>query len=1567
MANCVNKSLPEFKEMATKMGISPVVLAAKISVWQEDNGIDKWPTPADIVPTIPDKLEDKLKEWFNVAGVQYTPVDNVEGAVARADTLRGILEVVEGRKDITTLLEEAAHFLVDMLPENHPILQTMMSTITKTDMYAKVVEEYSEAYEGNENKLKKEAIGKLIAQEVLNQYSQSIESEYTKSKFKKFTDAILNWIKAKFRFLSSNTVYQETEAYKLTAQLILDKNKTQELINLGGLKKYSESNWNSDISDYYYQLSTNAEATRDTIIDRLSKLKATLTPDKTGYITVAGRKMKFRVSDHVKDFYRRVFKSRDLSDTESNYRRLKGTFIHKIEQILVNRLMNGQPISERFTIDEAKADLLNDDEFVMGQKEFGDELWALGSNGFMNLRDGVKGILDQINTKSKEIQKLSNTQQGFTVFTEVSVYDEDSDTAGTIDLLVVYPNGTVGIYDYKSMNFFKSKEVSTYKLQAFEIQLDWYKRILIQNYGVQDFAETRIVPIEVRLNSTGKVSEINMDNKDYLEQIPIKEFTGNKSFDEELQKLYGYIDTLRAKLKQDYKDEGTKLRLFRIEKAVREIIINKEITFLNDEVKSMAEEFNNRSKIDSTSPGANPITDEDLNEMIDFINNTKGIISRFDEYLGSNLTKEQAAMTDSLLGIISKIEGRLFDKAGELANKVLPNQDINTPHKQLGFFSRIFNPTFDIDSPIIKKIQKLIQDMSFSVVTELNTLVEEISAKKDNLEKWASSKGISLLDAYKLMINEKTGNLVSTLSSEYYADMNKQMAIGGIERTNWFNKYYTFDKAKFTDFYNRRLQEVIIQYPGKYNQAKREAILKSLNEKYNAEVNTSAINENNRFLKINLDKIPKKYFNEKWLNIQAKGNEILKEFYDSYIDYNLKFAQLTGRDINKNFVAEIRKDALSRAISNGLGSLFNVKGIFMEMMEVRAEDPMSGSVDTSTGEVIPAIPLLFTNPLTSGLSSSETKAIEAQAAQKYTKGSEEYLEYARYLFDRVTRDKGLKTKSYDLTHSLILFAKSAYTFKHLRESEAYVKNLKYFVENGGGRTNIIDGGGAPITNKFTNKMMTVMGVPTSEVDLLENIIQGVWYGRSVLDKDRIFNEKSVTDSEGNVIGRSTGFSKNKSIRNLMQYVSIRALGLNPFAAVGNMIGTRSNLMMLAIEGNAITKANLMQATTNAYKDREKYFAGVEILQPYAHNRANEIANDLSATKLERMLTVDNAFILMKHPDEQIDRLITNSMLLNYGVSPEGRILNLSKLPDKTKSLYEHLVKENNSWKFEGVSQEELAKFRVAIFKKANKIKGSTPEYMKASYSRTLTGQVLMHFRSWMPGLISTRFKDVSYDPEMEELDAGRFRVFWGELVNSGGFAQGLKEFTTLATEVATFGYGGLKKTNIKASQIAFDKFKLTNPEEAKQLTLDDFVQLRTAKLKGMAAELRMYFLMAMLVMLAKSMIPDDEKKDVMSVNFSRFVARNSYLMANRGFLELSFFLQPSSVKQILKQPIPLASVLFDGELILRNTITESYELLSGDVNKQDKSPWTYYFVTRAVPVGKTAADTFDIYDSFKTK
>ena len=47
--NCVNYKNKDVQELAEELNLHPALAAAKIAVWQRNNGVDKWPTKEDLL------------------------------------------------------------------------------------------------------------------------------------------------------------------------------------------------------------------------------------------------------------------------------------------------------------------------------------------------------------------------------------------------------------------------------------------------------------------------------------------------------------------------------------------------------------------------------------------------------------------------------------------------------------------------------------------------------------------------------------------------------------------------------------------------------------------------------------------------------------------------------------------------------------------------------------------------------------------------------------------------------------------------------------------------------------------------------------------------------------------------------------------------------------------------------------------------------------------------------------------------------------------------------------------------------------------------------------------------------------------------------------------------------------------------------------------------------------------------------------------------------------------------------------------------------------------------------
>lgn len=190
-----------------------------------------------------EELNAKMLGFFNSIGVDYKLVENLTdrngnpiNAIAKADLINKVVQAVEGKIKVDTLPEEAAHFFVEMLPDNHPLLLRMMDQIKDYPETQEVFEQYNDIYDGSYDKLIKEAIGKVIAKEIVGAFNSPQRNktkqvrhwwsalwEYVKDLFRKGDKQQLNAFReAADRILSSqviewNPVNLPTSALKETS------------------------------------------------------------------------------------------------------------------------------------------------------------------------------------------------------------------------------------------------------------------------------------------------------------------------------------------------------------------------------------------------------------------------------------------------------------------------------------------------------------------------------------------------------------------------------------------------------------------------------------------------------------------------------------------------------------------------------------------------------------------------------------------------------------------------------------------------------------------------------------------------------------------------------------------------------------------------------------------------------------------------------------------------------------------------------------------------------------------------------------------------------------------------------------------------------------------------------------------------------------------------------------------------------------------------------------------------------------------------------------------------------
>lgn len=153
---------------------------------------------------------DKLHDFLDQVGVKVESVTNivVNGEVLSANGLASPLEklvqYVEG-KEGTVLPEEAMHIAVALIEKSNPALyKELVDAVQEYDMYNKVVDEYSKLHTYQKNgrpdfeKLKNEAVAKVLVEHVIRKNEGSVEKPGNLKKVESLWSKIIKFFKTLF-------------------------------------------------------------------------------------------------------------------------------------------------------------------------------------------------------------------------------------------------------------------------------------------------------------------------------------------------------------------------------------------------------------------------------------------------------------------------------------------------------------------------------------------------------------------------------------------------------------------------------------------------------------------------------------------------------------------------------------------------------------------------------------------------------------------------------------------------------------------------------------------------------------------------------------------------------------------------------------------------------------------------------------------------------------------------------------------------------------------------------------------------------------------------------------------------------------------------------------------------------------------------------------------------------------------------------------------------------------------------------------------------------------------------
>lgn len=903
--------------------------------------------------------------------------------VARVNFLKKLVEVAQGRADESTLPEESAHIIVELLGDDNLLIKSMMNKITNYKLYDTTFEEYKSipAYlneDGTPNidKIKKEAIGKLIAQYIVNNYKGE-ETESALKTARTWWESVKKILQKLLKSVNLNELASKLDPFSEVAGKILKGDISGEVNSI----------------EEYYQASTDIQKS---IISGIEKVQSRIVKDENAEIdryTVDGQKGYKSATEVSKGDYQERMKGVKIDKkTQERYdsQRDAGTLAHTLLADI---------IASNFSEENKHINRLSASEIAKNRSLYDALYYGQPSD------KGRTGGLDNLINIAKV--------EGSVLMAEVMIANTKTKRVGTIDLLKINKDGTYDIYDYKTRG---KKDLHINKVKEYNKQINEYIKILEAGDSTLGIIpgkvkKRRILPIVTKTNKNKPI------NFAFTNPLPlISEKTNIDELDLFIQRLLDQIQALENKIQSRLtSEEKDKYQLQIVNK--RNLIIRLQLT--KDFTSIKEEAFKDLSSIDSLVSSS----EFDLTRNWREINDILTFYMDISRYAPDEVKKG----IDSVLGDIStkalNIKNRLDVSVKEALIK--QNEDTFTKEELLGpsvptsIWTRMMHGVSFSNIPLVRSIKTLLDD----ALAKARTNTKELQSKiKESIKEIMDEHG-----SFNKLLQVKadgslTGNMVNELTHEFSVQYAKAKETGNEE---WFKENTVFDEDKYNKAFNTRRTNI-----EKDEQANKYNIIENLKKGYpdlsKEEINEKANNIIERNITSKLIDFENSFksiirFNkpikDKWIDpmyTEIQNNPSLKKFYDLWTSTMEELSEIVPEHIGKNFIPNFTKDFIERVMDIGLTAFTDLPGDFLDSLDTKFDENKYGATSSATGDPIYTIPI-------KGLGYKNLIGEERK----------EFIE---------TR------KSYDLGEVLYLFAESAYRAKEMSAIESTAQMSLYYLK-----------------------------------------------------------------------------------------------------------------------------------------------------------------------------------------------------------------------------------------------------------------------------------------------------------------------------------------------------------------------------------------------------------------------------------------------------------------------------------------------------------------------------------------
>jgi hypothetical protein len=1564
MAHCVNRSSQEFKALAEQSNINPIVLAAKVSLWQEVNGLDKFPNVEDIeIKSFPkldidfkgnvafqsedmpaskaaeetlntmraaaEQMGIDIQELFDYA--KANPSIDVKNVNGLADLMKGAVAIAQGKEDVA-LVEEIVHITTAILEQTDPKLITeLISKIDRFKIYKQVLEVYSKKKEyqlangkPDIRKIKKEAVDKLISEVVVYQSEGSTEypelmEEETRNIIQKLWDMILDVLRGVYR-KSDIDIFKETSTKVRSGEV----GGTVADIKTDGIYLQADESVKTKIANFWNKAK---EYSKDMIYNpEVKDVQGNIT-QKRGY-TYKGEKVATTITEKIKKnkkFPERTPEQQAVDDQKKDWG------------------------------DEGHAFQQNDLETNFIDKETG---FAYANP--LNKRIDSKLPLDiqkQLHNFNRELIASYPAGTRFLVEEMVVNLKEKGMIGSRVDFKAIYPvqkkDGTwdmkIDTLDWKFTTVDKTKyeDISRDKIKDWVPQMGQFVAIdytyganqtqigkarmipfiLNYDYKIAGDKKSGLVPNSIEIGKLNSLDETNL----YLLPVPIiTETTGNEQVDKLINSLQAQWDKLYSK---DVTFENKDKRiadLSELSKAIRflhlkldfEPLVNVGKTFLNNAADTLKE-----------FKGINfaELNDEELSKKLqDLISYKEGAqkYADLDEtflsyYPRKELTKEGQKIVDDLTNIARSTDAMLKvidDLQKQFVVEIALREKFTTEDTQLSILDaeatisgieKSFAEGSKLSSKIINLAVNFIMVAKKFVDGKIKKQIKQFGELLVPLEQEARAKGVKAFD----MIATKSDqglSLIKKINPEFWKKVNKAKEDK--------NKKFFLDNLNL-DEYNALAKTAMEQRIT--DASKRQyASDPETNERYKE----YAIQAVKNALDITSDSF-NGYTDRTFGYLFSKSFKEEKNYSKEYLEMSKSKAAL---DV-WNFFTKLNKRA------EGMGYIGEYQDSFFPLMEATILEKFYQASDkgTQTKDFF-----------------QDFYKIKVNEEQQFSKLDPETGKVKKIIPKYFTRtDKGVDQLSTDLNKVGSLWIKSLEEYESKKKLENLLVTLQSIekakgslvIENG----KVVFENGIPKVNLAENK----------NADLLQIIIDDEIYG--LRQNQSSLGNIAISAAASKVGKTEEGVEKfevgtKKVIATADTWVQALAVGLKPLIAIANWAGNQFVAFIQA--GGYYTfwgdfEKNNVRVTTGNMSTIERGLLDLihplnedvtieerrslawkqgfkEYLSTWSFTDIMQITNSFPERKLQyanALSFIDNSIVIdgeirnirkyLKEQDRQTKYSLSSSERKALESTFEKRVTELKNSPNALKNISKI---ENGETVIPGVSDLNIAKFSLQVTEYGRTLNGQMSTTNKADYRRDTMFSSFMMFKNWIPKLVTSRGMDIKKNVELDTWEYGRTRAFFKTVAFLG------KSNIMSMIDIINGTEKGLKILDELLEAKKIEHYKKTGQEL--EITQEEFYDLMREQLWNQSKEFALLFITLAMVFAAAAAEPPEDATDE-EKNRYKWWAK----MINKISDEISFYYNPISTEAITKGSLlPSVGLLSKGLKIVQQVGSEGIGEAIGD-------------------------------------